>query len=67
LRRTKTNSISPAELVKYNWIEKDAKFIEGRRQNFEDLAGYLTSESLNSVDSKGYTLLEWATVFSTSD
>ncbi len=73
LRRTKTNSISPAELVKYNWIEKDAKFIyykamiEGRRQDFEDLAGNLTSESLNSVDSQGYTLLEWATVFSTSD
>jgi hypothetical protein len=73
LRRTKTNSISPAELVKYNWIEKHAKFIyykamiEGRRQDFEDLAGNLTSESLNSVESQGYTLLEWATVFSTSD
>ncbi|EFX66680.1 hypothetical protein DAPPUDRAFT_262728 [Daphnia pulex] len=45
----------------------NAKFIEGRRQDFEDLAGNLTSESLNSVDSQGYTLLEWATVFSTSD
>ncbi|EFX68516.1 hypothetical protein DAPPUDRAFT_260034 [Daphnia pulex] len=36
-------------------------------EDFEDLAGNLTSESLNSVDSQGYTLLEWATVFSTSD
>jgi hypothetical protein len=41
--------------------------IKGRRQDFEDLAVNLTSESLNSVDSLGYTLLEWATAFSTSD
>jgi ankyrin repeat protein len=58
--------------LKYNG-RIDAKFAfykamaEGRRQDFEELAGNLTSESLNSVDSQGYTLLEWATVFSTSD
>jgi ankyrin repeat protein len=61
-----------ADTLNYN-RRKDAKFAyykamaEGRRQHFEDLAGNLTSESLNSVDSQGYTLLEWATAFSTSD
>jgi ankyrin repeat protein len=61
-----------AETLKYNG-RKDAKFVyykamaEGRRKDFEELVGNLTIESLNSVDSQGYTLLEWATVFSTSD
>jgi ankyrin repeat protein len=61
-----------ADTLKYHG-RKDAKFdyykamADGRRQDFEDLAGNLTSEFLNSVDSQGYTLLEWATVFSTSD
>jgi hypothetical protein len=47
-----------AETLKYCG-RKDAKFVyyeamaEGRRQNFEELAGNLTSKSLNSVDSQG--------------
>jgi ankyrin repeat protein len=70
------NKIKPgilAESLKYKWIEKDDKkvyykaMMEGRRKDFEELAGNLTTELLNSVDSQGYTLLEWATVFSTSD
>jgi ankyrin repeat protein len=41
--------------------------IEGRANDFENLANDLTRETLNSVDSQGYTLLEWGTAFSTSD
>ncbi|XP_046457478.1 delta-latroinsectotoxin-Lt1a-like [Daphnia pulex] len=73
LSHKKSQTEIEADTLKYIWIKKDAKFAyykamaEGRRQNFEDLASNLTIESLNSVDSQGYTLLEWATVFSTSD
>ncbi|XP_046647766.1 uncharacterized protein LOC124337789 [Daphnia pulicaria] len=72
LRNKKSHIEIEAGLQKYNG-RKDAKFAyykamaEGRRRGFEDLANNLTSESVNSVDSQGYTLLEWATVFSTSD
>jgi ankyrin repeat protein len=57
---------------KYNLIINNEKFdyyralMEGRREDFEQMTNDLTSDSLNSVDSQGYTLLEWATVFSTS-
>jgi ankyrin repeat protein len=60
------------DAVKYNSIVKTDKFvyykaiIEGNRTHFEELANHLTKESLNSVDAQGYTLLEWATAFSTS-
>jgi ankyrin repeat protein len=72
LSNKKSQSEIKANTLKYNG-RKDAKFAyykamaEGRRQDFEELAGNLTSELLNSVDSQGYTLLEWATVFSTSN
>jgi ankyrin repeat protein len=72
LRNKKSQTEIEADTLKYNG-RKDAKFAfykamaDGRRQNFEELVGNLTSESLNSVDSQGYTLLEWATVFSTSN
>ena len=62
-----------ADAVKYKSMVNDEKFklycamIEGRANDFEELANDLTRESLNSVDSQGYTLLEWGTVFSTSD
>jgi ankyrin repeat protein len=71
LSNKKSQTEIEADTLKYNG-RKDAKFAyykfmaEGRRQDFEELVGNLTSESLNSVDSQGYTLLEWATVFSTS-
>jgi hypothetical protein len=70
--RNKKSQIEIESDTKFNY-RKDAKFAfykamaEGKRQNFELLAGNLTTEMLNSVDSQGYTLLEWATVFSTSD
>jgi ankyrin repeat protein len=74
LRNKKTKSESLADSMKYNWIEKDDKFayykamIERNRKDLEKLiANNLTNESINSVDSQGYTLLEWARVFSTSD
>ncbi|XP_046647767.1 serine/threonine-protein phosphatase 6 regulatory ankyrin repeat subunit B-like [Daphnia pulicaria] len=73
LRNTKTKSEVTGTESKYTSNLVDGKgifynaMIKGRRKDFEDLAGKLTSESLNSVDSLGYTLLEWATVFSTSD
>ena len=41
--------------------------VEGRREDFEQMTNNLTIESLNSVNSQGYTLLEWETVFSTSN
>jgi ankyrin repeat protein len=72
LSHKKSQTEIEADTLDYN-RRKDAKFVyykamaEGRRQDFEELAGNLTNESLNSVDSQGYTLLEWATVFSTSD
>jgi hypothetical protein len=72
LRNKKSQTEIEADTFKYSG-RKDAKFVyykamaEGRRQNFEELVHNLTSESLNSVDSQGYTLLEWATVFATSD
>jgi hypothetical protein len=60
--------------VKYGSIINDDKFdyykaiIEGRKKDFEELVeNNMTRESLNSVDLQGYTLLEWATAFSTSD
>ncbi len=71
-RNKKSQTEIEADTLKYN-RRNDAKFVyykamaEGRRQDFELLAGNLTTELLNSVDSQGYTLLEWATVFSTSD
>jgi hypothetical protein len=73
LRNTKTKSEVTGTASKYTSNLVDGKgifynaMIKGRRQDFEDLAVNLTSESLNSVDSLGYTLLEWATAFSTSD
>jgi ankyrin repeat protein len=63
------------DAFKYKSILKDGKFdfyramMEGRRKDFEKLlkTNDFTIECLNDVDSQGYTLLEWATVFSTSD
>ncbi len=60
------------DAFKYKSILNDEKFecckalMEGRMEDYEELTNNLTIESLNSVDSQGYTLLEWATVFSTS-
>ena len=60
------------DAVKYESIINDDKFdyykaiIEGRKKDFEELIEKnMTRESLNSVDSQGNTLLEWATAFST--
>jgi ankyrin repeat protein len=39
--------------------------MERNRKDLEKVTKELTIESLNSVDSQGYTLLEWGTVFST--
>jgi E3 ubiquitin-protein ligase mind-bomb len=72
LSNKKSQTEIEADTLKYN-RRKDAKYVyykamaKGRRQDFEELVNNLTSESLNSVDSQSYTLLEWATVFSTSD
>jgi ankyrin repeat protein len=76
-RKKKTeekSEISADIIAKKKLFEKDDKFefykamIEGNKNKFEELAeNNLPSESINSVDSLGYTLLEWATVFSTSD
>jgi hypothetical protein len=71
--KKKIKSISPADFDIYKWIKKDVKFdyykamIEGNREDLEELTISLANESLNSVNSQGYTLLEWATVFSKSD
>jgi hypothetical protein len=73
--KTKPTIRNPTDFIKYIWIQKDVEFayymamiIRGKKQDFEELAkNNLTTEMLNSVDSQGYTLLEWATVFSTSD
>jgi ankyrin repeat protein len=74
--KSKNKKIQPgieADTVKYNSIVNDEKFqlyraiIEGRTNDFQDLANDLTRLSLNSVDSQGYTLLEWGTAFSSSD
>jgi ankyrin repeat protein len=61
------------DAFKYKSILKDDKFdfywamMEGRREDFKQMTNNLTFECLNSVDSQGYTLLEWATVFKSSD
>ncbi len=60
------------DAFKYKTILNDDKFecckalMEGRMEDYEELTNDLTIECLNDVDSQGYTLLEWATVFSTS-
>jgi hypothetical protein len=70
---SKNKKIQPgieADTVKYNSIVNDEKFelyraiIEGECEDFEELINISTIESLNSVDSQGYTLLEWGTAFS---
>jgi ankyrin repeat protein len=73
-KKTEEKSGSSEDLkAKKNLFVNDDKFIyykamiEGMREDFEKLAGNLTNEILNGVDSQGYTLFEWATVFSTSD
>jgi ankyrin repeat protein len=72
LRNTKTKyGFTVPRKQSLNFVDNKFVFynamIARRRKDFEELASNLTSESLNSVDSDGYTLLEWATVFSTSD
>ena len=58
---------------KYKWILNDENFdcytamMEGTSKDFEKLIKNLSIKTINSVDSQGYTLLEWATVYSTSD
>jgi ankyrin repeat protein len=72
LRVRKKKPGSEVNAVMFKSIVKDDKFdyckamMEGRTEDFEKLTNDLTIEFLNSVDSQGYTLLEWATVFSTS-
>jgi hypothetical protein len=73
-RKEKMMSHIKEDQVKYASIINDDKFdyykaiIEGRKEDFEELIeNNMTTESLNSVDLQGYTLLEWATAFSTSD
>jgi hypothetical protein len=67
------SGIKEVDAYTYKSILNDYKFhcyramMDGRREDFEKLTNHFTIECLNSVDSKGYTLLEWATVFSTSD
>jgi ankyrin repeat protein len=69
-KNKKIQSGIEADAVKYNSIVNDEKFelyraiIEGRCEHFEELTNKFTIESLNSVDSQGYTLLEWGTAFS---
>ncbi len=73
LRNKNSQTVIEANTLNHN-RRKNAKIAyykamaEGRRQDFEELAkNNLITEILNSVDFQGYTLLEWATVFSTSD
>ena len=72
LRGRKKKAAIEVNTVMYKSIVKDDKFVycktmmDGRKEDFEELINNLTIEFLNSVDSQGYTLLEWATVFSTS-
>jgi ankyrin repeat protein len=61
-KKKKTAIEVKAVNYKFNFYKA---MMEGRRKDFEELTNDLTMESLNSIDSQGYTLLEWATVFST--
>jgi ankyrin repeat protein len=74
--KLKNKKIQPGikvDAFKYKSILNDEKFdcywamMEGRREDFDELINKFTIETLNSVDSQGYTLLQWATVYSTSD
>jgi ankyrin repeat protein len=72
LKKKKIQPKNKVDAFKYKSIINDDKFdcywamMEGRRKDFKKLIKNLTIETLNNVDSQGYTLLEWATVFSTS-
>ena len=72
LKNKKIEPENKVDAFKYKSIVNDDKFdcywamMEGTTQDFEKLTNHLTIESLNRVDSQGYTLIEWATVFSSS-
>ena len=61
------NAIMHKSMVNDDKFDFYKAMMDGRRKDFEELINNLASQCLNSVDFQGYTLLEWATVFSTSD